>query len=79
MTFDTYPEYMTVQQAAAYLDVTPATIRRLLRQYGLGEFLRASMNKQVMLRKEDLDAMDVTNVRTGEATRSRPKRGRGAA
>jgi len=59
MAFEPYPEYLTIEQAAAYLNVTPATIRRLLRQHGLGEFLRASISKQVLIRRADLDAMDI--------------------
>jgi excisionase family DNA binding protein len=64
MTFDPYPEYMTIEEAAGYLGVSPVTIRRLLRQHGLGEFLRASMNKQVRIRKADLDAIDVARERS---------------
>ena len=61
MPFEPNPEYLTIEQAAAYLEVTPAAIRRLLRQHGLGEFLRASISKQVMLRREDLDAIDLAH------------------
>jgi excisionase family DNA binding protein len=61
MPFEPNPEYLTIEQAAAYLEVTPAVIRRLLRQHGLGDFLRASISKQVMIRREDLDAMDVAH------------------
>ncbi len=61
MPFEPNPEYLTVEQAAAYLEVTPAAVRRLLRQYGLGEFLRASISKQVLIRREDLDSIDLAH------------------
>ena len=34
-----------------------STIRRLLRQYGLTEFARASLGKQVLIKRTDLDEM----------------------
>ena len=63
MTFDPFPEYLTIEQAAAYRGVTPAVIRRVLRAYGLTEFARASMAKQVLIKRTDLDEMslDVTS------------------
>jgi excisionase family DNA binding protein len=61
MSFELNPEYLTVEQAAAYLEVTPAAIRRLLRQHGLSEFLRASISKQVMIRRQDLDEIDLAH------------------
>ena len=61
MTSESEPEFFTVEQAAAYLGVTPATIRRVLRQHGLSEFLRSSMGKRVLIRREDLDALDLTH------------------
>jgi|InoplaCoSAM_1038572.scaffolds.fasta_scaffold34068_1 excisionase family DNA binding protein len=59
MAFDPFPEYLTIEQAAAYRGVSVATIRRVLRQYGLTEFARASMNKQVLIKRTDLDEMSL--------------------
>jgi len=59
MTFDPFPEYLTIEQAAAYRGVTPAVIRRALRAYGLTEFARASMAKQVLIKRTDLDEMSL--------------------
>ena len=65
MTFDPYPEYLTIEQAAAYRGVPVSTIRRLLRQYGLTEFARASLSKQVLIKRTDLDEMSLeTPART---------------
>ena len=85
MAFEPNPEYLTIEQAAAYLGVTPAVIRRLLRQHGLGDFLRASISKQVLIRREDLDAMELsrgglhTVARKAPATRASGSRRTGAA
>ena len=76
MTFDPYPEYLTIEQAAKYLGVTPATIRRLLRQHGLGDFVRASMGKQVLIRKDDLNEMELSRGAAQPAEGART-RGRG--
>jgi excisionase family DNA binding protein len=51
---DAEDEYLTIAEAARYLGLTPGHLRRVLRQYGLGEILRASMRKQVTIRKSDL-------------------------
>ena len=59
MTFDPFPEYLTIEQAAAYRGVPVSTIRRLLRQYGLTEFARASLGKQVLIKRTDLDEMTI--------------------
>ena len=50
-------EFLSIDQAAAYLGVRRAFLTRLLRQHGLGEFLRASMGKQVLMSKADLDRL----------------------
>ena len=71
--FDPYPDYLTVEQAAACLGVKPAAVRRLLRQYGMGEFLRASLSKQVLIRKQDL--LDAHTARALKR-REEPSRGR---
>jgi len=71
MNEGTDSEYLTLDQACAYLGVAPAYLRRLLREHGLGEFLRASMKRQVLLRRTDLD-------RLASSRRPGPKR-RGVA
>jgi DNA-binding MurR/RpiR family transcriptional regulator len=58
--FDPYPEYLTIEQAAAYLDVSPAQVRRILRLFGLGEFTRAQMAKRVLISKKHLADLHVT-------------------
>lgn len=80
MPFDPYPEYLTIEQAAAYLNVTPAVIRRLLRQHGLGDFVRASISRQVLIRRADLDAIDLTQLTVrSAAARTSSRRRSGAA
>ncbi len=59
MTFDPYPEYLTIEQAAAYRGVTVSTIRRVLRAYGMTEFARTAMNRQVLIKRTDLDEMSL--------------------
>ena len=73
--FDPYPEYLTIEQAAAYLNVPPAHVRRLLRLFGLGDFARAHMGKRVLISKQHLEALHVTR----EAQPATPRRTRGAA
>jgi hypothetical protein len=48
-------EYLTIGQASAVFRVSPAQIRRVLRAYGLGDFVRASMRKDVRVRRQDLE------------------------
>jgi excisionase family DNA binding protein len=80
MPFDPHPEYLTIEQAAAYLNVTPAVIRRLLRQHGLGDFVRASISRQVLIRRADLDAIDLTQLTVrSAAARTSSRRRSGAA
>lgn len=50
-------DYLTLQQASAYLGVTPAQLRRVLRSHGLGAALRAAAGKEVLLRRQDLDGL----------------------
>ncbi|HEX5368047.1 MAG TPA: helix-turn-helix domain-containing protein [Dehalococcoidia bacterium] len=73
--FDPYPEYLTIEQAAAYLGVTPAQVRRLLRLFGLGDFTRAHLGKRVLISKQHLEALHVTR----EAHPAPARRTRGAA
>jgi hypothetical protein len=48
-------EYLTIGQASAVFAVQPATVRRLLRAYGLGDFVRASMRRDVLIRRSDIE------------------------
>lgn len=57
MEYDPFPEYLTIEQAAAYLSVKPAQVRKLLREFGLGEFMRAQIGKEVRISKQHLDAI----------------------
>ena len=57
MNIDPFPEYMTIEQAAAYLSVKPAQVRKLLRDFGLSEFMRAQIGKEVTIKKEHLEAL----------------------
>ncbi len=50
-------EYLTIEEACARYGVSGAQLRQLLRRHGLGEFMRAAMRKQVLLRREDLEAL----------------------
>jgi DNA-binding MurR/RpiR family transcriptional regulator len=74
--FDPYPEYLTIEQAAAYLDVSTAQVRRLLRLFGLGEFTRAQMSRRVLISKKHLADLHVTRPGRPE---SRPPRTQGVA
>ena len=71
MDQELHEEYLTVEEASAYLGVTPAYLRRVLREHGLGEFIRASLRKQILIRKSDLGKL--------RAPGRRPLRRRGAA
>jgi excisionase family DNA binding protein len=75
MTFDPYPEFLTIEQAAAYRGVSVATIRRVLRAHGLGDFTRASMGKQVLLRRADIEAMDLEKSVSMPPRRANRRRG----
>jgi hypothetical protein len=54
---DQQDEFVTMAEAARSLGLTPAQMRRLLRQYGFGDLLRASMRKQITIRREDLEKL----------------------
>jgi excisionase family DNA binding protein len=54
MNIDPFPDYLTIEQAAAYLSVKPAQVRKLLREFGLSEFMRAQIGKEVRIKKEHL-------------------------
>jgi excisionase family DNA binding protein len=57
MNIDPFPDYLTIDQAAAYLSMKPAQVRKLLREFGLSEFTRAQIGKEVKIRKEHLDVI----------------------
>jgi excisionase family DNA binding protein len=57
MNIDPFPEYLTIEQAAAYLSVKPAQVRKLLREFGMSEFMRAQIGKDVRLKKEHLELL----------------------
>ena len=57
MNVDPFPEYMTIEQAAAYLSVKPAQVRKLLREFGLSEFMRAQIGREVRLKKEHVELL----------------------
>ena len=62
-------EYLSIEQASVYLGVKTAELRKLLRAHGLGELLRASMGKRVLIRRQDLDNL-YTASRQGRTQRS---------
>jgi excisionase family DNA binding protein len=77
MNIDPFPEYLTIDQAAAYLDMKPAQVRKLLRQFGMSEFTRAQIGKEVRISKAHLA---VITGRSEEAAPEQPaRRGRGGA
>lgn len=57
MNIDPFPDFLTIEQAAAYLSVKPAQVRKLLREFGLSEFTRAQIGKEVRIKKEHLDLL----------------------
>jgi excisionase family DNA binding protein len=54
---ETENEYLTVQEASELLNVSPADLRRILRAHGLGPALRAAAGRQVLIRRQDLEAL----------------------
>jgi excisionase family DNA binding protein len=50
-------EYLTIREASEYLGVTQGYLRRVLRAHGLDEFMRASMGKEILIRREDLKSL----------------------
>jgi hypothetical protein len=67
---DSSDEYLTIEEASRQLGLTAAQLRRVLRQYGFGDLLRASMSKQVLIRKSDLQ-----KLRLPAAPPSHPRHG----
>jgi excisionase family DNA binding protein len=60
-------EYLTIEQASAVFGVRPSEVRRVLREHGLGDFVRTSMRKDVLIRRSDLE-----KVLHGEPRARRP-------
>jgi excisionase family DNA binding protein len=54
MALEAQPDYLTVDEAAAYLRVSPGYLLRVLGEHGLTELILASMGKQILIRKDDL-------------------------
>jgi hypothetical protein len=77
MNIDLFPEYLTIEQAAAYLSMRPAQVRKLLREFGLGEFTRAQIGKEVKISKRHLDV--IVHGHAVEMTRPQRRRRGGAA
>ncbi|HXH22034.1 MAG TPA: hypothetical protein VNN10_08390 [Dehalococcoidia bacterium] len=50
-------DYVTIEEAARSLGLTAGQMRRALRQYGFGDLLRATMRKQISIRREDLEKL----------------------
>lgn len=72
MNIDPFPDFLTIEQTAAYLSMRPAQVRKLLRDFGLGEFTRAQIGKEVRISKQHLDAITGREV----APRAQPNRRR---
>lgn len=68
---DSDEEFLTITEAARQLGTTPGQVRRLLRQFGLGDLISASMRKQVLIRRSDLPKL--------RSAVRRDSQGRGAA
>ena len=69
MDADNQRDFLTLDEAAAHLGVRRSYLNRVLRQHGLGEFLRASMGRQVLINRADLD-----KLRPDAQTQPRPRR-----
>lgn len=50
-------DYLTIAQACAYLGVEQPALRRVLRRHGLSDLLRASMRREVLISRRDLDGL----------------------
>ena len=74
MNIDLFPEYLTIEEAAAYLSMRPAQVRKLLREFGLSEFTRAQIGKEVKISKEHLDT--IVHGHQAAAAQTQPTRRR---
>ena len=79
MNIDPFPEYLTIEEAAAYLSLRPAQVRKLLREFGLSEFTRAQIGKEVKIRKAHLDALVGHEAAQQARPEPAPRRRRGGA
>jgi excisionase family DNA binding protein len=79
MNIDPVPEYLTIEEAAAYLSMRPAQVRKLLRQFGLSEFTRAQIGKEVKISKAHLDAIVGHEATPQSMPQPAPRRRRGGA
>jgi len=79
MNIDPFPEYLTIEEAAAYLSLRPAQVRKLLREFGLSEFTRAQIGKEVKIRKAHLDAIVGHEAAQQSRPEPAPRRRRGGA
>jgi len=78
MNIDPFPDYLTIEQAAAYLNLKPAQVRKLLREFGLSEFTRAQIGKEVKISKQHLDVIAHGHQAAQQTQPARRRRG-GAA
>lgn len=78
MNIDPFPDYLTIEQAAAYLSMRPAQVRKLLREFGLSEFTRAQIGKEVKINKQHLDVIAHGQPAAPQTQTTRRRRG-GAA
>lgn len=63
---DAQDDYITIEEAARSLGLTTAQLRRVLRQYGFGDLLRASMRKRIMIRRSELQKLRAAGRAAGE-------------
>ncbi len=64
-------EFITFEAACRLFGLTSGQLSRLLREHGLGEFVRASMRRDVLIRRRDLEVLI-------QPTEQGPKRRRSA-
>jgi len=50
-------EFITFEAACQSFGLTSGQLSRLLREHGLGEFVRASMRRGLLIRRHDLEAL----------------------
>ncbi len=57
MNSDREQDYLGLEEAAAYLGVTPARLRRILKEHGVDYFTQASLRRPIMIGRDDLDRL----------------------
>ena len=50
-------DYITLGAARDIFGLSSGQLSRILREHGLGEFVRASMDREVLVRRRDLEAI----------------------